>query len=48
MTSLSEAAAPKTSAAKRNQSSMETVADVTAPVWKKPASRAGKLGQKKA
>lgn len=46
MTSLSEAAAPKTAAAKRNQSSMETVADVTAPKWKAP-SKAGKLGQKK-
>jgi hypothetical protein len=46
MTSLSEAATPKTSAAKRNQSAMETVADVTVPVWK-PASRSGKLGKKK-
>ncbi len=47
MTSLSEAAGPKTAAAKRNQSSMETVSDVTVPVWKKPAGKAGKLGQKK-
>lgn len=51
MTSLSEAAVPKTAAAKRNQDAMETVSDVTAPVWKKPATRAaskaGKLGQTK-
>lgn len=47
MTSLREAAAPKTEAAKRNQSAMETVADVTAPVWKKAPSGAGKLGQQK-
>jgi hypothetical protein len=46
MPSLSEAAAPKTAAAKRNQSSMETVSDVTVPTWK-PASKTGKLGQKK-
>lgn len=46
MTSLSEAAAPKTEAAKRNQSAMDTVADVTVPVWKKP-SKSGKLGQQK-
>ena len=47
MTSLSEAAAVETTAAKRNQSAMETVADVTVPVWKKPASKAGKLGKLK-
>jgi hypothetical protein len=46
MTSLSEAAASKTTAAKRNQSEMETVADVTAPTWR-AASKLGKLGQKK-
>jgi len=46
MPSLSEAAVPKTEAAKRNQSSMETVADVTVPKWKAP-SKAGKLGQQK-
>jgi hypothetical protein len=46
MTSLSDAAAPKTAAAKRNQSSMETVSDVTVPTWK-ARSKAGKLGQKK-
>jgi hypothetical protein len=46
MTSLSSVAVPQTAAAKRNQSSMETVADVTVPKWKAP-SRAGKLGQQK-
>lgn len=50
MTSLSDAAGPKTAAAKRNQSSMETVSNVTVPSWKPkkgPVSRAGKLGDKK-
>lgn len=45
MTSLSEAAG-KSTAAKRNQSEMGTVSDVTAPSWRKP-SGSGKLGQKK-
>jgi len=47
MTSLSEAAAGKSVAAKRNQSEWKTVADVTVPSWKK-SSGAGKLGRKKA
>lgn len=47
MTSLSEAAAVKTVAAKRNRSEWETVADVTVPVWK-ARSGSGKLGTKKA
>lgn len=49
MTSLSDAAAPLSAAAKRNQSAMETVADVTVPSWKPPGKggKLGKLGQTK-
>lgn len=49
MASLSSVSAPQTAAAKRNQSSMETVADVTVPSWKPSGkgSKLGKLGQTK-